>query len=337
MAAPPEENNREQPPSEQPSAERQAAGSTTTMAAPLAESMGKTDLGEPRPSPSSAYSSRCSSSHALIRKEGSISAASDISRTSKTAPRSQPVPKDIIYRVPEAITDNHPSKRAARRRRGICRSCFCRCFCVLSILFVLVLLISVAAFVLYLIFQPQLPKIGIESLAVSKFNISDRNPSSNNASDTYASYVTADATMKVVMQNPNKKIRVVYEDLQGELSYEGTVISQALMDPSVLRQNPKNTSAAQIRMLADMVSLGKDETVSMKNDLKAHSAIHLKVSTSANVVLQLGSWESGHLNMQFNCSVQIDVRPNATVAHQPEECNTDHSKLLALHILNPFN
>ncbi|KAJ6417629.1 hypothetical protein OIU84_001086, partial [Salix udensis] len=74
------------------------------------------------------------------------------------------------------------------------RSCCCRFFCwTFSLLLLLVLVIGLIAGTLYLVFQPKLPKFSIDSLQITRFNLT----SNSSLSATFNVTITA--------KNPNKK------------------------------------------------------------------------------------------------------------------------------------
>ncbi|KAJ0962961.1 hypothetical protein J5N97_028083 [Dioscorea zingiberensis] len=117
----------------------------------------------------------------------------------------------MVPRKPPQLppTLRHPGKPPARRRPR--RSCCCRtCFWVTLILLALVVVLAVACFLAYLWFQPRLPSYRIESIRVSRFNVSSRSDGS--------SYLDAAAAVAVQAANHNGKMELSYADLEAWVS-----------------------------------------------------------------------------------------------------------------------
>ncbi|KAI5061644.1 hypothetical protein GOP47_0024149 [Adiantum capillus-veneris] len=240
--------------------------------------------------------------------------------------------KDFIYKVPAPLPDNHPSNIAAKRQQRRCNPCMRRFACIASLIFTVVLLLAIAILLFYLIARPQLPKIDIEALTVAEFNITDS--SARNAN--YAGYIKADMVMKIRMRNMNKKMRVTYADVKGEVSYAGLMISQASIEASGVHQNARNTTSVQLEMHAERVDLSKNMAESMKRSLAANaSQLPVQVSTSANVALQLGAWKSRHIPLHATCSahIAVGVATPAKSALIPNSCVASHPKLPFLLLL----
>lgn len=119
-------------------------------------------------------------------------------------PRSPPptvplMPKDSSRSdrvdVPQRIFPVHHSKPPKRRR-----SCLCKCLCwTLSLLLILIIVIAIIVGILYLAFQPKLPKYSVDSMRVTRFNLTNE----SNLEATFNVTITA--------TNPNKKIGIYYE------------------------------------------------------------------------------------------------------------------------------
>lgn len=80
------------------------------------------------------------------------------------------------------------------------RSCFCKCFCwTVSILVLLLIILAAIGGILYLIFQPKLPKYSVDSLRIRDLRL-------NLDLTLYAQF-----DVKITANNPNKKIGIYYE------------------------------------------------------------------------------------------------------------------------------
>lgn len=122
------------------------------------------------------------------------------------APPARPPPRKAAQ-LPPAL--RHPGKpapaRIARRpehrrhrpppRRSLC----CRLCCCLSlVLFTLAFLTALAAGLCYLYFQPRVPSLRLQSLSVTRFNVSTR-------PDGSGTFLDAAASAKIFASNPNAR------------------------------------------------------------------------------------------------------------------------------------
>ncbi|MCO5581386.1 hypothetical protein L7F22_035268 [Adiantum nelumboides] len=268
---------------------------------------------------SSSHYSASSSSHTAIQVDGA-----------KASQQAHALPvKDFVYKVPAPLPDNHPSKLAAKRQQRRCTPCMCRLICIGSILLTAILLLAIGILLFYVIAQPRLPKIDIEALTATEFNITGGSVKSG--APKYTGYINAAMVMRVRMRNMNKKMGVRYEDVKGEVWYEGVMISQASMGASgnILHQSARNTTSLQIRMSAEKVGLDKKVTDSTKKSLAANGSLTIHVSTSANVALQLGAWKSRQVPLQAACSASIAIGTTAVAksALIPKSCVASQTKL----------
>ncbi|MCO5608039.1 hypothetical protein L7F22_062242 [Adiantum nelumboides] len=300
-------------PSETPSA------AATAAASPPASSNKKAESVKSFSSTTSSHYSASSSSHTAIQVDGA-----------KASQQAHALPiKDFVYKVPAPLPDDHPSKLAAKRQQRRCNRCMCRIICIGSILLTAILLLAIGILLFYVIAQPKLPKIDIEALTATEFNITDG--SAKSGAPKYAGFINAAMVMRVRMRNMNKKMGVRYEDVKGEVWYEGVMISQASMEASgnILHQSARNTTSVQIRMLAEKVGLDKKLTDSTKKSLAANGSLTIHVNTSANVALQLGAWKSRQVPLQAACSASVAIGTTAVAksALIPNSCVASHRKL----------
>ncbi|KAI5679727.1 hypothetical protein M9H77_00954 [Catharanthus roseus] len=80
------------------------------------------------------------------------------------------------------------------------RSCCCKCLCwTVSLLLLLLIIIGAAAGIIYLVFQPKIPKYSVDSLTISALRL-------NFDLSLYARF-----NVRITADNPNKKIGIYYE------------------------------------------------------------------------------------------------------------------------------
>ncbi|KAJ9145681.1 hypothetical protein P3X46_028036 [Hevea brasiliensis] len=119
---------------------------------------------------------------------------SAISDKATTHPPSRPLPPpQLRTNFPAAI---HSATEAPKTRR----SCCCKCICwTIGIIFLALIVISAIIGILYLIFQPKIPKYSVDSLKISDLRL------------TFDMSLYAEFDVKITANNPNKKIGIYYE------------------------------------------------------------------------------------------------------------------------------
>lgn len=117
-------------------------------------------------------------------------------------PSAPPAPPSLTALEKSDSTGERPTipvapSRPPKKRRSFCRCC-CRCLC--CTLLAIVLLVAATAGVLYVVFDPKIPKYSVDRIRVSGFSA--------------RSDMTVDATFDVTVnaRNPNKEIGIYYRD-----------------------------------------------------------------------------------------------------------------------------
>ncbi|KAK4428202.1 NDR1/HIN1-like protein 6 [Sesamum alatum] len=101
------------------------------------------------------------------------------------------------HRVPlgHAVAAMPPALKPPKRR-----NCWCKCLCwTLSLLVLLLIIVGATAGILYLVFQPKLPKYSVDNLRISDLTL-------NFDLSLYARF-----NVRITAENPNKKIGIYYE------------------------------------------------------------------------------------------------------------------------------
>ncbi|KAG8378595.1 hypothetical protein BUALT_Bualt07G0001900 [Buddleja alternifolia] len=80
------------------------------------------------------------------------------------------------------------------------RNCWCKCLCwTVSLLILLLIIVGATAGIMYLVFQPKLPKYSVDNLRISDLTL-------NFDLSLYARF-----NVRITAENPNKKIGIYYE------------------------------------------------------------------------------------------------------------------------------
>ncbi|KDP45825.1 hypothetical protein JCGZ_17432 [Jatropha curcas] len=119
---------------------------------------------------------------------------STMSDKATTPPPLRPLPPPPLCNNNDIPATIYPEPQKTRK------SCCCKCICwTIGIIFFVLILIGAIAGILYLIFQPKIPKYSVYSLRISDLRL-------NFDASLYAKF-----DVKITANNPNKKIGIYYE------------------------------------------------------------------------------------------------------------------------------
>nr|XP_010917454.1 NDR1/HIN1-like protein 6 [Elaeis guineensis] len=188
------------------------------------------------------------------------------------------------YRRTIPISHSRPPKRR--------RSCCCKCVCC-TILTTIILIILVAATlgILYLIFDPKLPKYSVDRLAVSAFTV-DTN-------------LTAHASFDVTVtaENPNKGIGIYYEG-GSHLSvwYSGFSLCEGVFPE--FYQGHRNTTVLTVVMKGE-AQLGSTEMAALQQQ-QTTGMVPLDFKGDVPVRVKLGSLKLWKVTSRVRCNLVVD-------------------------------
>ncbi|CAK7331983.1 unnamed protein product [Dovyalis caffra] len=111
----------------------------------------------------------------------------------------------------------YPNQRATLLRRLI------------AALIIFAVIFFTILFICWLVIRPHLPEFRITSLSVSNFNVSSSSSS-----------VTGDWNARFQAYNPNKKLKISYDELRSSIYYKSELLSQTRIPP--FKQGKKNVT-----------------------------------------------------------------------------------------------
>ncbi|KAK6927745.1 Late embryogenesis abundant protein, LEA_2 subgroup [Dillenia turbinata] len=201
--------------------------------------------------------------------------------------------------TPAAATGNttpHPPFRRtiplAYSRPPKKRSCCCKCLCwSFCLLFLLILIIAIVGVILYLVFQPKLPKYSIDGIQITSFNL-------GNDDSLYAEF-----NVNITATNPNKKIGIYYES--GSLIdawYEGTKLCNGSFPK--FYQGHQNTTELEIPMTGQT-----QNATALLTSLQAQEqtgSIPLQLKVKVPVRVKLGSLKLMKVKFRVKCNLVVD-------------------------------
>ncbi|EEF42802.1 conserved hypothetical protein [Ricinus communis] len=207
----------------------------------------------------------------------------------------QPPPLQTSIRNRAIETETAPNTRTtapAAATTKTARSCFCKCICwtICLILFLLVIIGAIAG-ILYLIFQPKIPKYSVDSLRISDLRL-------NFDMTLYAKF-----NVKITANNPNKKIGIYY-DKGGQLSvwYIDTMLCAGSIP--TFYQGHRNTTKLDVS-LSGQSQYGSTLMTALQEQQQTGS-IPLDLKVSAPVAVKLGRLKLRKVRILGDCLLVVD-------------------------------
>ncbi|XP_057955189.1 NDR1/HIN1-like protein 6 [Malania oleifera] len=175
------------------------------------------------------------------------------------------------------------------KRRGCC----CRCLCwTVCLLLVLIVVICAVLGILYLVFQPKLPKYSVDSMRITQFNMG------NDMS------LSATFNVTVTARNPNKKIGIYYEN-GSHLSawYTGTKLCEGTFPK--FYQGHRNTTVLNLA-LTGQTQNASDLLTTVQQEQQSTGSIPLNLRAKVPVRVKLGKLKLMKVKFRVRCRVLVD-------------------------------
>lgn len=205
------------------------------------------------------------------------------------------VPKDQIFRVPppeNARRFEAYTRRARRQRRGCC----CCLAWTGALLLFLLFALAVAAGILYLVFQPKVPKYSVDGLAVKGFNLSSATTNLASLSPEFDATIRAD--------NPNKKIGIYYRSGSSiAVSYDGVNLCDGVWP--TFYQGKRNVTIFQTALTGSGIRLA----AAMKDALvtaQSRGEVPLKIDIKVPVRIKFGAVKTWTITVKVRCDLTVD-------------------------------
>ncbi|KAF5473929.1 hypothetical protein F2P56_005876 [Juglans regia] len=200
---------------------------------------------------------------------------------------------------------------------GCCGCLFgCLCNCILSlifkIVFAVIVMIGLAALVIWLILRPNNLKFHVTDAALTQFNLSTTN-----------NMLQYNLALNVTVRNPNKRIGIYYDTIQANAYYE----DQRFDSESLTRfyQGHKNTTVlSPVFVGQQLVSLGTSE-LSKFNSEKSNGIYSIDLKLRLRIRVKVGWIKFGHFKPKINCDLKVPLSSNGSSASSFEttKCSYD--------------
>ncbi|KAJ9177881.1 hypothetical protein P3X46_009812 [Hevea brasiliensis] len=200
---------------------------------------------------------------------------------SATAYAPPPPNNPYYYNQPPA----YPNPRAALIRRLIA-----------ALIAVTVLFLTIL-FICWLVIQPHRPEFHVTSFSVTNLNVS-----------TSSQRLTGNWNARFQVYNPNKKLKISYDEIMSSILYKSEILSQTRIPP--FKQDTKNhtTMDAEFSVVDSYVD---ERVVNGINGDRANGAVGFEVRVVADVGFKVGGFRARRRLLRVWCdNVSIGLSAN---------------------------
>ncbi|XP_059657039.1 NDR1/HIN1-like protein 6 [Cornus florida] len=191
--------------------------------------------------------------------------------------------------------NRHPYRPQPTRRRRSRRSCLCLCcFWSTALIIILLLLATIAASVVYVLYQPQRPKFTVSALRIARFNLTSA------ADDT--SHLTSLLNLTVSAKNPNKKLAFLFDPVTITTTTASNQLTIANGSFPKFTFNPKNTTLIRSTLSTSSQISDTESVNSLNSDLKKKTGVPLKIVMDTKVVVKMDSLKLKKVGIRVSCS-----------------------------------
>ncbi|XP_071724506.1 NDR1/HIN1-like protein 6 [Rutidosis leptorrhynchoides] len=242
--------------------------------------------------------------HQPIPPPSQTSPSAPLLRGASKSDQNDAVDRPIQQTLPVVI---RPKRK---RRHSLC----CRCFCwKFSILLALIIVIAAVIGILYLVFQPKLPKYTVDKLSVSEFDL-------RNDSSLFAVF-----NVTITAENPNKKIGIYYED-GSHISgwYNDTKLCQGSLPK--FYQGHENTTVLNIPLTGEITEDATGLLSSLVQTEQQTGSIPLNLKVKQPVRVKLGALKLMEVKFNVKCKLTVDdLSASNPITIQSSDCDFSFS------------
>ncbi|XP_058768262.1 NDR1/HIN1-like protein 10 [Vicia villosa] len=196
-----------------------------------------------------------------------------------------------------------------------CRRCCC---CFFSVIWKLIIAI---AFILFLIFiilfcivQPRSFKFSVKEAKLTQFNYT-----------TNTNILHYNLVLNFTAHNPNKKLSIYYDAIEGHASYQGTRFASTDV-PCSFRQYPKSSSPMSGVFSGQRVMVFDHDQVSDFERDKNDGVFHFDVKLYFTMRFRLGDYIFPYTKGNIKCGLDVPFGSNGTKlinAFEPTTCEVN--------------
>ncbi|PKA58806.1 Putative syntaxin-24 [Apostasia shenzhenica] len=205
-----------------------------------------------------------------------------------------------------------PQSIYPRRRRSICcggpRCLLCTLFKTVT---TIVVILGVAALILWLIFRPNRLKVYVENATLTQFNLTGDN------------LLHYDLNLTVSIRNPNRKIGIYYDYVEAQSFYDGSRFGFDVLP--TFYQGHKNTTTLNPAFQGQNILVG-DALATFRRESQERF-FNLEVTIYTKTRLKAGIIKTHRIKPRFNCDLRLPA-PAAGGSKPPPfertKCDVDY-------------
>ncbi|KAM0046417.1 hypothetical protein Hdeb2414_s0009g00315991 [Helianthus debilis subsp. tardiflorus] len=188
-----------------------------------------------------------------------------------------------------------------KESRNIFRRCFCLC-CFWSILITILILLlaTISATILYLLYRPHRPTFSVTSLRISRFNLST-------ASDG-TTHLTSNLNFTLSTKNPNNKIIFHYDPIAIACLTDETELASGYFNNS-FTSVANNITIIRSSLRSDAVLLETEAVNRIRLDMKKKMGLQLKLLLDTHAIVKVESFRSKKVRIRIKCEGIRSVIP----------------------------
>ncbi|CAI8602394.1 unnamed protein product [Vicia faba] len=202
-----------------------------------------------------------------------------------------------------------------RSRRGCC----CRLSIIWKLLVTIVLIVALIVFVLFLIVQPQSFKFSVKEAKLTQFNYTTK---------TNTHTLHYNLVLNFTARNPNKKLNIYYDAIEGHVSYEGTrfASTDVISLNSFGRQYTKTSSPINGVFSGQRVVVFDHDQVSDFERDKNYGVFRIDVKLYFTMRFRLGDFIFPYTKGNIKCGIDVPFGSIGTKlmnAFEPTTCEVN--------------
>lgn len=197
------------------------------------------------------------------------------------------------------------------------RRCCCCLFSVIwKILITIIVLAALIILLVWLILQPRSFKFNVNEAKLTQFNYT------NNDNTLHYNLV-----LNFTARNPNKKLNIYYDGIEGNAFYEGTrfATTDVITWLNSFRQYTKSTDRMSGVFSGKRVIVFDDDQVSDFERDKRDGVFHIYVKLYFRMRFRLGDFIFGTTKGNIKCKLEIPFGSKGTnvAAFEPTKCDVN--------------
>ncbi|PKA51687.1 Putative syntaxin-24 [Apostasia shenzhenica] len=200
--------------------------------------------------------------------------------------------------VPPPTDGRMPQQTPATRRSGGAYYVLCLLFRIIT---ALIIAVGIVVLILWLVYNPESPKVFAESASLSRFALSG----AGNGTLAY------NLTVALSFRNPNKKYSFYYKSVVAEAFYDGYQIGRTTFHR--LHQGRKSTMPLGMKFEGETPAIAGDSGLQgVYNREKGGGFFYVSLKIYATIRLKMIVVESVKFRPEVDCYLRIPAPANAT-------------------------